>query len=264
MARRQLKKVDPHVDLSRWLRTVDQLPELLSSETLFGNKRPLEIEVGSGKGLFIERITGERPEHNFLGIEIAAKYAAAAASRLAKQQRTNGMIISGDAEPLFKTSIPEHSLAAVHVYFPDPWWKAKHKRRRVLNESFIDNVARCLQPDGRFHFWTDVLDYFESTLELLAKRVPEWGPPLPEAANEATHDLDYRTHFERRSRQHAIPVYRVRYELSSQTYFPPADGTTARGKLRKAGASPGYRRSEGGGGGVGAGRSAASNRDCCE
>ncbi len=214
MARRQLKKIDPRVNLSRWLRDAEQLPEQLTSETLFGNARPLEVEVGSGKGLFLERITGARPDHNFLGIEIAAKYAAGAAGRLAKQQRTNGLMVSGNAEPLFQTRIPAQSLAAVHVYFPDPWWKAKHKRRRVLNERFIRNAARCLQPGGRFHFWTDVLDYFESTLELLAQVVPEWGPPLPEPAAAATHDLDYQTHFERRSRQHAIPVYRVYYQLS--------------------------------------------------
>jgi tRNA (guanine-N7-)-methyltransferase len=216
MPRRQLKKIDPRVDLSRWLRNAEDLPACLTSETLFGNSHPLEVEVGSGKGLFLERITGERPAHNFLGIEIAAKYAAGAAGRLAKQQRTNGLMVSGDAEPLFQARIPERSLAAVHVYFPDPWWKARHKRRRVLNESFIRNAARTLQPGGRFHFWTDVLDYFESTLELLAHVVPEWGPPLPEAAAAATHDLDYRTHFERRSRQHAIPVYRVYYQLNDR------------------------------------------------
>ena len=61
--------------------------------------------------------------------------------------------------------------------------------------------------------WTDVLEYFESAIELAAIEVPELGPPIPELAAEAEHELDYRTHFERRSRRHEIPVYRVHYKL---------------------------------------------------
>jgi tRNA (guanine-N7-)-methyltransferase len=69
-----------------------------------------------------------------------------------------------------------------------------------------------LRSGGRFHFWTDVLDYFEATIEMIAEVAPEFGVPIPEEQTAATHDLDYRTHFERRSRQNRIPVYRVRYE----------------------------------------------------
>ena len=116
-----------------------------------------------------------------------------------------------------KKSISAESLEAVHVYFPDPWWKKKHRKRRVLNESSIINLTRCLRPGGRFHFWTDVLDYFEDTVELIAEITPILGVPLPEDEIEATHDLDYRTHFERRSRQNLIPVYRVRYEKRKET-----------------------------------------------
>ena len=88
MPRRPIRRPASTIDLDRYLRAVgqlpEQLPEQLSSRTLFDNDRPLEIEVGSGKGLFMSSVSGEFPNHNYLGIEIARKYAAHAAGRLAK------------------------------------------------------------------------------------------------------------------------------------------------------------------------------------
>ena len=215
------------------MRTVEQLPSVLTSQTLFANDQPLELEIGSGKGLFIQNASGLRPQHNFLGVEIAHKYAAHAAGRLAKHERTNALMVAGNAEPLLEKSIPDESLIAVHIYFPDPWWKKKHKKRRVINPVSVKQIHRALLPGGTFHFWTDVLEYFESAIEMIAAEVPQFGPPLPEepdaglprsdtdaaednaaaAGPEQLGDVpQYRTHFERRSRLHEIPVYRVRYE----------------------------------------------------
>jgi tRNA (guanine-N7-)-methyltransferase len=194
------------------LRETDDLPERLTSQALFGNDRPLEIEIGSGKGLFITTASQANPTHNFLGIEIVAKYAAHSAARLARAAIPNAKMISGNAEPLFAHRIDAASLEAVHVYFPDPWWKKRHRKRRVLNRHSIPSYCRALRSGGRLHFWTDVLDYFEQTIEMIAEITPELGVPIPEEEIEATHDLDYRTHFERRSRQHQIPIYRVRFQ----------------------------------------------------
>jgi tRNA (guanine-N7-)-methyltransferase len=212
MPRSPVKRPSPDTDLSGVLRDVDELPPSLSSESLFGNEQPLEVEVGSGKGLFMASASAANPDHNFLGIEIMAKYAAHSAGRLHRSAVANAMMISGNAEPLFAQRINPGSLEAVHVYFPDPWWKKRHRKRRVLNESSIPNYSRSLRVGGRLHFWTDVLDYFEQTIEMIAQIAPELGVPIPEQEPVSAHDLDYRTHFERRSRLHRIPVYRVRYE----------------------------------------------------
>ena len=218
MPRSTIKRPPASLDLSKVLRHVDDLPEKLSSESLFGNNAPLEIEIGSGKGLFITTASADNPKHNFLGVEIMAKYAAHSAGRLLRSRRDapestpNAMMVSGNAEPLLKDRIKENSIEAVHVYFPDPWWKKRHRKRRVINEASIRNISKVLRLGGRFHFWTDVLDYFENTVEMIAELTPEFGVPIPEEEAAADHDLDYRTHFERRSRQHQIPVYRVRYE----------------------------------------------------
>lgn len=223
MPRPSIRATAAQFDLRPVLREVDDLPAQLTSPLLFGNERPLEIEVGSGKGLFMQSVSAANPKTNFVGVEIARKYATMAAIRLARSDAKNALMIAGDAEPLFASRIPVELLAAVHVYFPDPWWKAKHKSRRVLNDQFIANAVRTLQVGGRFHFWTDVLDYFSSTIERMAMVAPELGPPLPEVCTEAKHELDYRTHFERRSRQHAIPVYRVYYRKLQSSPERPTD-----------------------------------------
>jgi tRNA (guanine-N7-)-methyltransferase len=210
MGRRTLPKIDPTLDLARHLKTWEDLPRPWSPSALFGRQAPLEVEVGSGKGMFLQSAASGTPEHNFLGVEIARKYARFCAARLARNEIDNALVLQGDAQPLFAELLPDASLAAVHVYFPDPWWKKRHHKRRVMNESFLRDVARTLAPGGLFHFWTDVQDYFDSSLALIAAHTRLVGP-LPVAEQPASHDLDFRTHFERRMRLLDAPVYRAEF-----------------------------------------------------
>lgn len=210
MGRRALPKIDPTLDLSRHLLETEQLPPQLDQPILFRREAPLEIEVGSGKGMFLAAAARMQPERNFLGIEVAHKYARYAAARLARQEFRNARMICGDALELFARWIPGESLAAVHVYFPDPWWKKKHRRRRVMNAALLRDVERTLVGGGELHFWTDVEEYFQSTLELIGQCTTLQGP-LPVSERPAEHDLDYRTHFERRMRLHELPVYRSEF-----------------------------------------------------
>jgi tRNA (guanine-N7-)-methyltransferase len=214
MGRRALRKLDPALDLSRHFREQEELPAALDPADLLGRAAPLEVEVGSGKGLFLVTASRLHPERNFLGIEIARKYARYAAARLARQQSANAVMICGDALAIFRERLAPSSLAAVHVYFPDPWWKKRHKKRRVLNEDFLRDVERTLVPGGRLHFWTDVEEYFQTTLALIAETVKLAGP-LSVAEKSAEHDLDYRTHFERRTRKNEEPVYRAEFAKPS-------------------------------------------------
>jgi len=188
----------------------DELPKPWEPEQLFGRVAPLELEIGSGKGMFIAKAAEQCPQHNFLGIEISIKYARYSAARLIRQNRSNAIMICGDAAVVLREVIPNETLAAVHVYFPDPWWKRAHRKRRVLRTEVLQLIERRLMPGGTLHFWTDVEEYFISTLDLLAKTTALQGPvEVPE--QEAIDEMDYHTHFERRTRLHGEKVYRVMY-----------------------------------------------------
>jgi len=214
MGRRALRKVNPSLDLSHNLRQFDQLPRPWNAAELFGREAPLEVEIGSGKGLFLRTAAAAQPEVDYLGIEIAPRYAQFAAAGLARRGLVNAIVVVGDAVRLFEELLPADCLAAVHLYFPDPWWKRRHKKRRVIRESFLAELERTLRPGGTLHFWTDVVEYFRTGLALAASETRLEGPfEVPEAA--AVGDLDYHTHFERRTRLHGQPVYRAEFRKRS-------------------------------------------------
>jgi len=208
MPRRPPKKPSPALDLSAHLLVLRDLPERIDPRSLFPTARPVELEVGSGKGLFLSSAAAMHPQTNFLGIEIAAGYARLCAGKLALASTDNARIIHGDAQRLVREMLPDASLEAIHVYFPDPWWKARHRKRRVLSEQFLQHAARVLVPGGRLHVWTDVEEYFHAAMEA-ARATACFAPPKEEPAKPAEHDLDYRTHFERRTRLAGAPVWRA-------------------------------------------------------
>lgn len=210
MPRRALRKIDPAIDVSRHLKTLDELPRPWDAAAIFSRPAPLEVEVGSGKGLFIRGAAARQPDHNFLGIEIVGKYAQFAAGRLAQVQVTNACMVAADANRVFGEILPAEGVEAVHVYFPDPWWKKRHHKRRIMNPAFLAQVRHVLRPGGTLHFWTDVEEYFTLGLEAVQKT---GGFSLPQAVAEtlAEHDLDYRTHFERRVRMAGEPVFRTQF-----------------------------------------------------
>ena len=210
MGRRALRKIPPDLDYSRHFLTFDKLPNPWDPAALFDRDAPLEIEVGSGKGLYLTAAAKALPRINHLGIEVAEKYARYTASRLAKAELDNARAAHADAQRVFVELVPDASLRAVHVYFPDPWWKARHRSRRIMNEVMLGRIEQTLLPGGRLHFWTDVEEYFQTTLDLIAEVTSLDGPhDVPERSPE--HDLDYLTHFERRKRQAGLPIFRSEF-----------------------------------------------------
>ena len=213
MGRRTLPKLDPSVDFSGHITEVDDLQTPFCPQSLFTETSDLEIEVGSGKGLFVLNESERVPNRNYLGNEIAKKYCRFAAYRLAQKERTNAHMLRGDGLKLFRELLPNECAVAVHVYFPDPWWKERHRRRRVMQEGFIKDLQRVLVPGGIFHFWTDVEEYFEETIGLM-KEHSDLSAPIHVQETAADHDMDYRTHFERRMRKYEHDVFRAQFHKS--------------------------------------------------
>lgn len=176
----------------------------------FGNERPVELEVGFGKGLFLLTAAQAHPDVNFVGVEIVRKYQLYAATRLAKRGLTNVRVACADVR-WFLPRIPASSLQAVHVYFPDPWWKKRHHKRRVFTAEFVAECVRVLLLGGRLHAVTDVAEYAEVMSGLLGERA-DLLPLPPPLENSPAHDLDYLTNFERKFRKQGKPIYRMTYE----------------------------------------------------
>ena len=220
MPRRFLRKINHKLDFERYLLIGRDLTETWRPSEAFSTDRPLEVEIGSGKGLFMKNESVRNPNHNFLGIEIAHNYAAYCALQLAKaneeQGVDNALMVSGDAVPLFTTNIPDGSLEAVHIYFPDPWWKKKHRKRRIINPVIVHNIYRTLRIGGKFHFWTDVEEYYQSALNVMRELSPLEGP-FPVDETPATDTDDYRTHFEKRTRENGLPVFRCYFQKTDRT-----------------------------------------------
>src|SRR5262245_7905975 len=178
---------------------------------IFGNERPVEIEVGCGKGLFILNAAQNCANVNFFGIEIVRKYQLYAATRIAIRKLTNVRMACADARQFMRDRVPPASVQAIHVYYPDPWWKKRHHKRRVFTPEFVDSCVRALRPGGLFHLATDVEEYFAVMKDLCGRRAElfERPPPVPTTAD---HDMDYLTNFERKARRQGQPVFRALFE----------------------------------------------------
>jgi tRNA (guanine-N7-)-methyltransferase len=186
-------------------------PAELAWGTAFGNDRPVEIEVGFGKGLFLLSAAAACPGVNFLGVEIVRKYQLFTATRLALRNVTNVRVMCADAKRVLTSHVRPGSVQAVHVYFPDPWWKTRHHKRRLFTPEFAASCARVLKPLGRLILVTDVEDYFHMASAIL-DAMPELRPVPAPPPTEPSHDLDYLTNFERKFRKQGKPIYRTARE----------------------------------------------------
>ena len=198
---------EPPVDLKPYFLTLQDVESPLDWTSFFNNRHPVELDVGCGRGLFLLTASTAHPDVNYLGIELEYKEGRRGAKRLWKRSQPNARVLGGDARMALAKYIPRESVAAVHVYFPDPWWKRKHKRRRLFTDEFVELVAGVLRPRGLLHSWTDVEDYFVVIRDLVDHH-PAFEPLPSPAERAAANDLDYQTSFERKKRQLGATIYR--------------------------------------------------------
>lgn len=132
----------------------------------FGRDAPLIIEVGTGLGEAIAHGAEAAPENNFLGIEVYRPGIATLLGRVAQAELTNVRALLANAPDVFETALPEGCAEEVWMFFPDPWHKKRHNKRRLVQPYFADLVARVLQPGGRWRLATDWAEYAEHMIEV--------------------------------------------------------------------------------------------------
>jgi len=171
-----------------------ELPVPLPLDELLAGEGPWEVEIGFGKGRYLLRRAAESPGRRFLGIEMAHEYFRRVASRAARRGLGNVLAIRGEALYLLAAVLPRRFAQAVHVYFPDPWPKSRHARRRLFDPETVDLVLGLLAPGGRLSFATDALAYGERVAEILEgypglrlERLPGGWPEGPRTNYEAKY-----------------------------------------------------------------------------
>ncbi|MHC4737512.1 MAG: tRNA (guanosine(46)-N7)-methyltransferase TrmB [Planctomycetota bacterium] len=136
---------------------------------IFGRKSPVHIEVGTGKGTFLVNQAKAQPMVNFLGIEWARKYYRFAVDRIGRWTLTNVRIIRTDAAAFVTDFVPDDSVDCFHIYFPDPWPKKRHHKRRFVSQANTEQMLRSLKTNGSIKIATDYADYFEQIQKVLAQ-----------------------------------------------------------------------------------------------
>ncbi len=139
----------------------------LDPTKLFKRNCPVIAEVGFGNGDAMVAMAAENPQCDFLGFEVYRPGVGSLLLKLKKLGITNVRVIMEDASGFFEARLPDESLAKVLLFFPDPWPKKRHHKRRLLQPDFVNAVVRCLEPRGQLHVATDWEDYAMHILELL-------------------------------------------------------------------------------------------------
>lgn len=160
----------------------------LNFEEMFKNDNPITLEIGFGMGGSLVQMAIESPQKNYLGIEVHKAGVGNILHEIEHQNITNLKIMSYDAVEILKNMIADDSLSGIQIYFPDPWHKKKHNKRRLVNQENVNLFATKLKKGGVLHYASDWLPYAEEVLELLnnddkyqnlyegyAPR-PEWRP----------------------------------------------------------------------------------------
>jgi len=169
----------------------------------FGDNRadlPLELEIGSGKGTFLVQHAPLHPNTNFIGLEYARAYWLHAADRVRRHHLPNVRMVHAEAAFFLRNYVKPATFQAVHIYFPDPWPKKRHHKRRLIQAPFLRELHGHLTPTGEVRLATDHADYFQWMLDHIAE-VTDLYEQLPFESPESAGEGELvGTNFERKYR----------------------------------------------------------------
>jgi tRNA (guanine-N7-)-methyltransferase len=162
---------------------------------VFGNDNPVEVEIGCGKGKFLLARSLEHPGINFLGIDVSWKWMKHGVERSNKRALDNLKFVRGDARELLATGIPDNSVSVFHIYFPDPWPKRRHRRRRLVTGGFLSLLAGRLVSNGIIELATDHDDYCMLMRRAVVQSGVEWSTAV-EKTNDRLFATQAKTNYE--------------------------------------------------------------------
>ena len=139
--------------------------------TIYGNTNPIILEIGFGMGKSLVEMALQNPDKNYLGIEVHTPGVGACLAYAVEKHVKNLRVICHDATEILRDSIADNSLGGLQLFFPDPWHKAKHHKRRIVQPHFVETIYQKLQPNGFIHFATDWQNYAEQMLDVLKSAV---------------------------------------------------------------------------------------------
>jgi tRNA (guanine-N7-)-methyltransferase len=139
----------------------------IEPDAIFGRRAPLEIEIGAGRGDFMLEYAAENPATNFLAIELSGTVGQLLAMRCGRAELPNVKVAKMDARTLVNLMLPDMSVAAFHIYYPDPWPKERHIKHRMVTPFFVGNLARTLQTDGAVYAASDVKEWAAEIFAML-------------------------------------------------------------------------------------------------
>jgi tRNA (guanine-N7-)-methyltransferase len=202
----------------------EMLGDKVNFDLIFGRSGPVHVEIGCGKGSFLLSQAANSPHINFLGIEWARKYYRYCIDRFGRRGIDNVRMIRADAADFVSRFIPDSSIACFHVYFPDPWPKTRHHKRRLLSDGNIPHLYRCLSSDGTIRFVTDDSKYFEATVSLIEKLDLYWEKrdfiSLPDTPNGELVGTNYERKYRKEGRSVFAMEIRKRTVAGNFAYSP--------------------------------------------
>lgn len=180
-------------------------------DTLFGRQAPRTLEIGFGMGHSLLEMAAAAPEEDFIGIEVHRPGVGALLSGLLAQELGNVRVYACDALEVLRTCIADASLDRVLLFFPDPWHKARHNKRRIVQPAFAERVRQKLKPGGVLHMATDWEPYAEYMLEVMQvapgyRNLAQDGRYVPRPAERPT------TKFERRGERLGHGVWDMKFQ----------------------------------------------------
>ncbi|MEO7300935.1 MAG: tRNA (guanosine(46)-N7)-methyltransferase TrmB [Verrucomicrobiota bacterium] len=186
---------------------IESIVEAVKLDEVFQTAQPLEVELGAGDGSFLVKYAALHPDHNFIGVERLLGRLRKTEKKGLRAKLMNLRLARMEASYFLEFLLPKKSIAALHVYFPDPWPKRKHRKNRLVNERFTQLAGEVLKSGGAIFLRTDDEDYFAQMIQVFKANLNFEEFQTPAALSEVVTD------FERNFNLQGVPTLRAAYRL---------------------------------------------------